>query len=64
MGLFRREVQAGVAMAEATRPAREEPVVEYDSLDEALMETFPASDPIAVDRVRPVAKEAASADRR
>lgn len=26
----------------------------YDSLDEALMETFPASDPIAVDAVTPL----------
>jgi len=30
----------------------------YDSLDEALMETFPASDPIAVDVVRPQQVEA------
>lgn len=64
MGLFRSQVQAVVAMAEATQAAGKEPAVEYDSLDEALMETFPASDPIAVDRVRPVAKEAAPVDRR
>jgi hypothetical protein len=27
---------------------------EYDALDEALMETFPASDPIAVSSPQPV----------
>ncbi len=31
----------------------------YDSHDEALMETFPASDPIAVDVVRPLHVERA-----
>ncbi len=33
---------------------------EYDALDEALMETFPASDPIAVSEplVRPMRAEA------
>lgn len=44
---------------ELTEPTARRRVVigTYDSLDEALMETFPASDPIAVDALRPVEAE-------